>query len=484
MLLVCAVPTFAADDEEGKLPETERVSYQTAFPQPDGLRIPSFMDVFASLSQQDYINVGLKWKVTESKAGMAYAVRLSAGHKPIALKTDDYHMEAFSKGDNNKKQPKDFTKLRFRQKGTYSGALAYAQPDSKKAGLFVLWDNKKKAYARLQVSELIVESQTNTGAHTIKKKLTVDDMISSKKNSVFAGTIVGASTLGSSIEAPGGKGISLYTKPAKGKIDPAKPRIFVSDKGPVGVGTTKPMAQVHVEGNPKGLALRIGSGGISVSAKSVVQVDSEVKGKPLKGQRFTILANGNVGVGEPKPNERLHVTGGVKIDSRGAMPPSKATLFVSNTLTKCDQHSVRVRDHFYVSACGRVGVKTPKPMAEFHVTGTTKTTSLDVDKNANVKGVLTINELTPMKGLLAAKTLRIDSSAQIKGKTQIDADLVVKGNLFVEKEVKMIGGGGSEESEMMMSRIALIEESHSTLMEHNKMLHSRVQELEKQLASR
>jgi len=151
---------------------------------------------------------------------------------------------------------------------------------------------------------------------------------------------------------------------------------------------------------------------------------------------------------------------------------------------KSDQHSVRVRDHFYVSACGRVGVKTPKPMAEFHVTGTTKTTSLDVDKNANVKGVLTINELTPMKGLLAAKTLRIDSSAQIKGKTQIDADLVVKGNLFVEKEVKMIGGGGSEESEMMMSRIALIEESHSTLMEHNKMLHSRVQELEKQLASR
>lgn len=247
------------------------------------------------------------------------------------------------------------------------------------------------------------------------------------------------------------------------------------------------MAKLHLKTEPKRNALRVQTGGVSIGGKSPVLIDGEAKGKGLPGQRLAILANGNIGVNTPKPMEKLHISGAAKIDSGAAFGPSKATLYLTNTLSKCDEHTLRVRNHFYVSACGRVGVKTPKPLAEFHVTGTTKTTNLAVDKDVNVKGTTTINVLTPLKGLLAAKKLRIEAETQLKGKTQIDEDLVVKGNLFVEKEVKMIGGGGGKselESSMLMDRISLIEESHRTLQEHNKKLHSRVAELETQLAKR
>merc|ERR1712057_79772 len=149
-----AVQLVLATAEDGTLPDESRMSYQQAFPSAGNFRLPTFMDVFASFSQKKYINVGLKWNVLESKAAMAYAVRSSTGHKPIALKTDDYHIEAFSK--EKKAMKSSYTKMRFRQKGAYSGTLGYAAPDSKKPGQFVLWDNKKKNYARLQVGALNV----------------------------------------------------------------------------------------------------------------------------------------------------------------------------------------------------------------------------------------------------------------------------------------------------------------------------------------
>jgi len=486
--LVCALVLVAhASAEDGTLPSEEKVSFQSAFPQSPGLRLPSFMDVFASMTQKDYINVGLKWKVTESRAAMAYAVRLSAGHKPIPLKTDDYHIEAFSKGD--KPAPNDFTKIRFRQKGTYSGSLGYAAPvlDKKETGLFMLWDNKKKAHARMHLGSLIAEKNIFIkGKGKMKGKLTNSAGISSKKKSTFAGTIIGKGY----VEAPAAIPLMLLTKPKGGKADPKKPPFFMKDNGFIGIGgQTKPTASLHVVAkSKKGTALRIEVGAVSFGSQSVMAVDGAVKGKKVKGLRLKMLRNGNIGINQLKPTEKLHVGGGVKIDSAAMKMKSKATLFVSNTLTKCDEHTLRVRNHFYVSACGRVGVKTPKPMADFHVTGTTKTTALEVDKNVKVKGITTLHELAPLKGLLAAKNLRIDSKATFRGKVQVDDDLVVKGNLFVMKEVKMIGGGGGKAEEimaqMMESRLALIEESHATLKNHNDKLHARVQELETQLAKR
>merc|ERR1712100_284915 len=117
--------------EEGKLPDADRVSYQTAFPgQEKKYRMPTFMDVFASFSQTEYINVGLKWNVAESKAAMAYATRVSIGHAPIKQATDDYHIEAFSKAATP--VATDWTKIRFRQKDTYSGTIGYATPEEGK----------------------------------------------------------------------------------------------------------------------------------------------------------------------------------------------------------------------------------------------------------------------------------------------------------------------------------------------------------------
>lgn len=65
-------------------------------------------------------------------------------------------------------------------------------------------------------------------------------------------------------------------------------------------------------------------------------------------------------------------------------------------------------------------------------------------------------------------------TTQLVGKVQMDSDVVIKGNLFVAKEVKMIGGeaGGEEDemSQMMESRIALLEESHKSLQKWHKNL--------------
>jgi len=489
-VLLCFFLCCGAQAEDGTVPDPQRVSYQQTFPgaAPGGWRMPSFMDVFASFSQKEYIKVGLKWSVAESKAAMAYAVRLSAGHKPIALKTDDYHIEAFTKA--KKAQASDFTKIRFRQKKTYSGTLGYAQPDSKKAGLFVLWDNKKKSYARLQLGSLqVMNTVSVAGNIVLKGKLLGRTAFTSKKNSAFAGTAIGVSSIGSRLEAKAGRGFAFYTKPKGSKINHKKPRLFITSGGNFGVNTITPKAQLHIKGPLKRRALRIESGKVSVGRVSPFEIDGTAKGRSLRGQRMSVLTNGNVGINTPKPVEKFHVTGSAKIDSGSTTGPSKATLYLSNSLSKCSEHTLRVRDHFYVAACGRVGIRTAVPQAEFHVTGTSKTTHLKVDKDATVAGTTTLNKLTPLKGLLGANTLDIKSKSTLHGKVQMNDDVVIKGNLYVEKEVKMIGGGGAGKEEsmlerMMSSRLALIEESHKTLTKHNTALHARVKELEAQLSRR
>jgi len=458
------------------------------------VRMPTFMDVFASLSQTEYINVGMKWNVAESKAAMAYATRLSSGHKPIAEQTDDYHIEAFSKAD--KPSPEGFTKIRFRQKGAYSGSLGYAAPDAGNPGTFQLRDNKKKAFAKLQLGSLQVEHDAKiVGNLALKGKFSSDVGIETKQGSIFAGTVVGMASIGSRLEAPEAKGLGIYTKPQGGKVNEDKPSLFVTDQGNLGVGTITPTAKLQINGGEN--AIRVDSGSVSFGETSIIEVDGLVQGKAAAGNRLRVLANGNVGLGVTEPQERLHVSGGFKVDSGDKLGPSKATVFVTNTLQKCDEHSMRVRDHFYVSGCGKVGVKTPSPLADFHVTGKSKTDFLDVDKDATVSGTLKTNKFAPLKGPLEADSLKIVKDAQFMDKVQMDGDVVIKGNLYVQKEVKMAGDTDEENemSEMLSSRLALIEESHrslqkwhkdleeshSKLKQHNAELQIRVDTLESQL---
>jgi len=251
-VLVALSVALVAGLEDGKLPDESRLSYEQTFPgqQQGPYRLPSLMDVFAAFSTKQYINVGLKWNVLESKAAMAYAVRSSTGHKPIALKTDDYHIEAFSK--EKKAMKSSYTKMRFRQKGAYSGTLGYAAPDSKKPGQFVLWDNKKKNYARLQVGALNVMKDVDIiGNLHVKGKIIDDDVIQSKKDSSFGGTLVGLGSIGTRFEAPEGKGLALYTRPKGGKLNLKTPRFFITDNGGIGFGTMAPKAQLHIKAGAK-----------------------------------------------------------------------------------------------------------------------------------------------------------------------------------------------------------------------------------------
>jgi cytoskeletal protein CcmA (bactofilin family) len=243
----------------------------------------------------------------------------------------------------------------------------------------------------------------------------------------------------------------------------------------VGVGLTKPTAGLHVKA--ANTAFRVDDGKVSFSDESVVEIDGTFKGAVTPGKRLVVLKNGNIGVNQPAPTEKFHVTGLAKVDSGDDDIKDKATVFITNTIatTTCDTHSLRVRDHFYVSTCGKVGVKVPSPLADFHVGGETKTDFLTVDKDATITGTFTTNKFAPLKEHFEADTVKVVKTTQLVGKVQMDSDVVIKGNLFVQKEVKMIGGGdtGGEEdemSQMMESRIALLEESHKSLQKWHKNL--------------
>jgi cytoskeletal protein CcmA (bactofilin family) len=483
LLLVQVLALSIAED--GKLPDEGRLSYQTAFPQNGKFRMPTFMDVFAAFSQTEYIKVGLKWDVAESKAAMAYATRLSSGHKPIKEQTDDYHIEAFSKTEKSGGDPLDFTKMRFRQKGAYSGSVGYHLPDPLKPGVFQLWDNKAKALAKLKLGDLDVQGKAEVkGDLTFHGKLIGDVSIVTGKDSEFAGSFVGKTEIGGRFQAPPAVGLGLYTTVKGATYDPKSPRMYITDAGAVGIGLTKPTAGLHVKA--ANTAFRVDDGKMSVSDQSVVEIDGTYKGQVTAGKRFIVLQNGNVGVNNNAPTEKLHVAGGtLKVDSADADIKDKATVFITNTIasTACDTHSLRVRDHFYVSTCGRVGVKTPSPLADFHVTGETKTDFLTVDKDATITGTFTTNKFAPLKSHFEADTVKVTKTTTLVGKVQMDSDVVIKGNLFVQKEVKMIGGsaGGEEDemSQMMESRLALLEESHKSLQEWHKNLLDSHEQLKK-----
>lgn len=322
----------------------------------------------------------------------------------------------------------------------------------------------------------VLKGAAVTGDVELKGKLSGVSIVT-KEGGDFAGTAVGIASIGSRLEAPAAQGFGIYTKPKGATVDEKAPRLFVNEDGNVGIATTKPTARLHITAEKT--ALRVEAGSTSFGEASVIEVDGLVSGKAAAGSRFTILANGNVGVNMPQPEEKLHVQGGLKVDSGAAMGPSKATLFVTNTLQKCDEHSIRVRDHFFVSGCGKVGVKTPKPLAEFHVTGKTKTDFLDVHKDVTIDGTLTATNFAPVKGAFSADKLKVLEDAQFIGRVQLDSDVVIKGNLYVEKEVKMTGGDTEEDemSEMMESRLALIEESHKSLQESHQALQDKHSEL-------
>merc|ERR1719440_1888918 len=471
---------------EGELPDADRVSYQTAFPKEGAYRMPTFMDIFAQFSQTEYINVGLKWNVAESKAAMAYATRASIGHAPIKESTDHYHIEAFSSSNNP--TVTDLTKIRFRQKDAYSGSIGYSAPDSSDEGWFQVWDNLKKTHANFKTGDFQVERNMKVlGDAKFEGKLVFDQQVDSAENAIFAGTSIGVSSIGSKLEAQEGKALAFYTREKGASADDKAPSMYIADNGQAGFGTTAPKAKVHITASST--AFRVESGTVSVGETSDVNIDGVTKGNVAAGLRFTVKKSGNVGVNSNNPQEKLHVSGGVKIDSADSFGPSKATLFVTNAMSGCSDHTLRIQDTFYVSACGKVGVKNPNPSTEFHVSGTITSDGIVANKDVDIKGKLSVGSFEGHGGLFQAKTLKVDDLSEFDGKVIVGGDAVIKGNLYVQKEVKMVGGGVPDEmSEMMESRLALIEESHKTLKEshdavkeENRLLHERVKDLEKRL---
>jgi len=117
----------------------------------------------------------------------------------------------------------------------------------------------------------------------------------------------------------GEKGLSLSSV---GRFDvdaPFKPggRFTVLDNGNVGIGVSTPLVALHVAGT-----LRSESGGLSLGGFAPVNVDSP----GISGGRFTVLSNGRVGVNTPSPVSTLDVNGDVYV--RGQL--SFGTIYVES----------------------------------------------------------------------------------------------------------------------------------------------------------
>jgi len=350
--------------------------------------------------------------------------------------------------------------------------------EDKENGEFTVWDNKARDFARFKAGHLTVARNAfvNGDLHVQGKIIGDTHSIATKEQSTFAGTVVGGTDKLSKIEAPGGRPFGIYTTQAGAEFNPNEARIYITKEGSVGVGTMKPGAQLHVKADPEAVALRVEEGKVSVGVNAPVEIDGE---KGVAGKRFKITPEGHVGINQVNPAVKFDVVGAARIDSQDVVPnkDTKATLFVNNGQGECGQQALRVKDGLYVTSCNKVGVKTANPQSDFHVKGQSKTTTLEVDENAKVGGKLSVGEVSAPKGKLASQSLVVEQTGNIKGKLEVGDDMVVKGNLWVGKEVKLIGG----DNEMLESRLALLEESHSQLKEHNEHLIARVNQLSEML---
>ena len=178
----------------------------------------------------------------------------------------------------------------------------------------------------------------------------------------------------------------------------------------VGIGTDAPSALLHVKKDVDSFIMKVENDGNSpgtvgnsyTDASDGLWVDTRwntATNTPFKvtsnsgtAPMMIIKGNGNVGIGDASPDTKLHVAGNVKIGSAASSSWSTSShdaggldVFVgsgSKGLTVWDDNS-QSAPRFIVLRAGNVGIGTPSPATNLHVSTTSSHSEIRVSSSAS-----------------------------------------------------------------------------------------------------
>lgn len=188
-----------------------------------------------------------------------------------------------------------------------------------------------------------------------------------------AGLRVSTNLTGGTVASFGHLGDFMVDRASTGPTPVSGGRLSILETGNVGIGTPTPAFRLEVQDSGTA-GLRVSSSGGTVASfgeNGAFRVDQIDGGISYPGRRFSILDNGNVGIGTNAPTFKLHTRGslGLRVETTSS-GGSLASFghFGDFTIDRLSNGpNPQAGGRFSVLEGGNVGVSTAEPSFRFHV---------------------------------------------------------------------------------------------------------------------
>ncbi len=214
----------------------------------------------------------------------------------------------------------------------------------------------------------------------------------------------------------------------------------------VGIGTTAPARRLHIlgAGNQELMIESSDVGGIKWTIQSSSGAAGgrfEIVDRTAVANRFTILANGFVGIGTTAPNDRLDVNGTIGVASLGAAGSTQLCRNASNQISSCSS-SIRYKSNIKAFSPGLDLIRRLRPVSfnwkadnlldlglvaeEVAEITPLLTTVNEKGETEGVKydrvGVVLVNAVNEQQVQIEAQARQLDEQKQIIQKQQSEID--------------------------------------------------------------